>query len=79
MRLRIPPLLLAFPLVVVPLALGACGNTYHPEYHPVTVTQLEQQIAYPVTVQTGTEPAPVVVAPAPPAEPPAPWPPWPSR
>jgi len=75
MRLRMPPLLLAVPLVVVPLALGACGNTYHPEYHPVTVTQVKQQIAYPVTVQTGTEPAPVVVASAPPSA----WAPWPSQ
>lgn len=70
---------LAVLLVVVPLAAGACGNTYHPEYHPVTVTHFEQQIAYPVTVQTGSRPAPVVVAPTPPQGEPSPWAPWPGQ
>jgi hypothetical protein len=76
---------LALLSVVTPLALGACGNTYHPEYHPVTVSHYEQHLAYPVTVQTGASPAPVVIAPAPapaPARahtPPPPWPPWPSE
>jgi hypothetical protein len=74
---------LALLSIVTPLALGACGNTYHPEYHPVTVSHYEQHLAYPVTVQTGASPAPVVIAPAPapgrPHPPPPPWPPWPSE
>ena len=58
------------PIALVALALAsalaaACGNSYHPEYHPVSVNQVEQNLSYPVTVQTGAQPAPVVIAPAP--------------
>jgi hypothetical protein len=71
--------LLALSLLLAPLALADCGNTYHPEYHPVTVTHYEQHLAYPVTVQTGTRPAPVVVAPAPVRPPARAWPAWPTE
>jgi hypothetical protein len=40
------------PIVVlsaVSLALGACSSTYHPEYHPVTISN----VAYPVMVNNG--------------------------
>lgn len=81
MRVPMPALFL-----VVPLAVAACGNTYHPEYHPVSVMHYEQQIAYPVSVQTGARPAPVIVAPAPaappgapPGEDPSPWARWPGQ
>jgi hypothetical protein len=67
------------PLAIAPLAIAACGNTYHPEYHPVTVTHYEHHLAYPVTVQTGARPAPVVIAPAPTGGVPAPWPSWPTE
>jgi hypothetical protein len=66
---------IAFALVL--LALPACGNTYHPEWHPVTVSHFSQNLDYPVTVQNGGDPAmrsPVIIAPAPmpaPAPPPA--------
>lgn len=39
------------------IALSACTDTYHPEYHPVTVSNFSQNIAYPVNVQSGM-PAP---------------------
>ena len=72
--------LLALSLVMVPLGLVDCGNTYHPEYHPVTVTHYEQHLAYPVTVQTGARPAPVIVAPAPSrTTAPGAWPAWPAE
>jgi hypothetical protein len=61
-------------------ALVACGNTYHPEYHPVTVTSYEQHAVYPPTAQANARTAPVFVAPAPPAPPtPAPWSAWPNE
>jgi hypothetical protein len=46
-------------LLVAPLALAACTSTYHPEYHPVTVSN----VAYPVVVQS--EHTPVQIAPTP--------------
>jgi hypothetical protein len=69
--------LLVLALFVAPLAATACGNTYHPEYHPVTWTNYQQHVSYPVTVQTGAQPAPVIVAPAP-APAPTPWA-WPTE
>jgi hypothetical protein len=73
-------------LVAGSLAVAACTSTYHPEYHPVTVTSYEQHV-------TATEPAnagargapsgaggPTLVAPPPPAPyPPPPWSAWPSE
>jgi hypothetical protein len=55
------------PIVVLPalslasLALAACSSTYHPEYHPVTVSNL----AYPVMVNNGnaSERAPTFIVP----------------
>ena len=44
-------------LIVAGLAavvLAACTDTYHPEYHPVTVSTSSQNISYPVTVQAAT-------------------------
>ena len=35
------------------LALAACTSTYHPEYHPVSINNVEQNLAYPVTVNGG--------------------------
>ena len=32
------------------IVLSACTDTYHPEYHPVTVTNSSQNISYPVNV-----------------------------
>jgi len=72
-------------LALAAVSLAACGNTYHPEYHPVTTTTYSQSVASPVTVQ-GTAGQPVYVpapttphaqmpSPPPPPRPPAdfPW------
>ena len=59
-------------------ALVACGNTYHPEYHPVSIRSSSQNLSYPVSVHNGGNPAersPVIIAPAPPPPAPAPAPP----
>jgi hypothetical protein len=40
-------------LVAASLALVACASTYHPEYHPVTVSN----VAYPVVVNNGGSPS----------------------
>ncbi|MGH7295405.1 MAG: hypothetical protein ACRELB_10755 [Polyangiaceae bacterium] len=73
--------LIALPLLVAPLALMACGNEYHPEYHPVTVTSYEQHVAYPAGATSGAQPPPVVFSAPPPPPPPAPepWSAWPSE
>ncbi len=73
-------------LIACGVLSAACSSTYHPEYHPVTVTQVSQDLSYPVTVNSGPaastteqQRSPVVivqpVAPAPiaaPARPPTP-------
>lgn len=72
----------AIVLLVSGAALAACGNTYHPEYHPVTVTKYEQHVAYPASGQgvQGVQPAPTLIASPPPAPPtPAPWSAWPDE
>ena len=75
-------------VIVGAFGLVACGNTYHPEYHPVTVTQYSQDLSYPVSVHNAgpaAERSPVVIAqPVMPAMPPPPRPPtppanWPSE
>ena len=82
-----------YSIVIASAALFACGNTYHPEYHPVTVMQNQQDLTYPVTVNNGGPPeqrSPVVIAPAPmmgqpamvapkPPTPPPGWQGWPSE
>jgi hypothetical protein len=62
-------------------ALVACGNTYHPEYHPVTVTSYEQHVAYPAAGSASAQPASVFFRPPPPQPPPtpAPWSAWPDQ
>jgi hypothetical protein len=62
------------------LAAAACGNTYHPEYHPVTVTSYEQHVAYPAGAGVGAVPQ-TVFRPPPPQQPPtpAPWSAWPDQ
>jgi hypothetical protein len=47
------------------IALAACTDTYHPEYHPVTVTQFSQNVAYP-----GNAPQAFITPPPQPVEPP---------
>lgn len=64
-------------LALVALAVTACSSSYHPEYHPVTVSNVSQNLSYPVAVNNGgAAPAPVYVVPAPAATTPAnvPWP-----
>jgi hypothetical protein len=53
-------------------ALTACTSTYHPEYHPVTVTSYEQHVSSPAGA--------TLQAPAPPTPPPPPpWSEWPGE
>jgi hypothetical protein len=70
---------LAIAILAAPLAATACANTYHPEYHPVSITRLQQDLAYPVTVQNGPSPGPVVIVPAMPPLPGQPLLPWPTE
>ena len=69
--------LLTFALATI--VLLACGNTYHPEYHPVTVTSYEQHVAYPTAASASSQPASVFFRPPQPPQPPtpAPWSAWP--
>jgi hypothetical protein len=73
------PLCFALPCVslAASFALAGCGNEYHPEYHPVSVSEISQNLTYPVTVHNGitsAERGPVLVVPAAPVlvQPPAP-------
>ena len=73
-------------LVAGSLAVAACTRTYHPEYHPVTVTSYEQHVTStvpPNVAEHGASPGaagPTLVAPPPPAPyPPPPWSAWPSE
>ena len=63
-------------VVVCAGALFACTDTYHPEYHPVTVTNVQQSVSAPVVVApvaaaraqpTGV--TPIVIAQPAPADP----------
>ncbi len=49
-------------LCLVLAALPACGNVYHPEYHPQTSVRYNQTLSYPVSVH-GAGAQPVVIAP----------------
>ncbi len=58
------------------MMLPACGNTYHPEYHPVTSVKYTQTVGVPVSA--GAQPvvvAPPWLAPPPPIAIPSPPPP----
>jgi hypothetical protein len=66
---------LRLALLVLPLCLGACSSTYHPEYHPVV--SYSQEGSYPPAVVVpgdGTQ-RPVVVVTPPPTAPTVPPPP----
>ena len=59
---------LLLSLLTAVATLTGCGNVYHPEFHPTTVSHYSQNVSYPVTVQNGGDPAtrsPVYIAPAP--------------
>ena len=49
-------------LLVLPLA--ACSSIYHPEYHPVSVSNISQNIGYPAAANAAAERIPVYVVPA---------------
>jgi hypothetical protein len=62
-----------FVIAVAAFALAACTSSYHPEYHPVTVSNFSQNLSYPVEVKNGGAPSersPVYVVPSPPVPPP---------
>jgi hypothetical protein len=73
-------------LLASSLAVVACTSTYHPDYHPVTVTSYEQHVTGTAPANTDGRGAPVaapgatLVAPAPPPPyPPPPWSAWPGE
>jgi hypothetical protein len=70
-----------FAFALAPFLVAACGNTYHPEYHPVTVTSYEQHVTgAPGGSPGAAQPGPVFRAPPPPRPPtPAPWSAWPDE
>jgi hypothetical protein len=45
-------------------ALPACSSNYHPEYHPVAVSNFSQNIAYPASQNGAGVVSPVYVLPA---------------
>jgi hypothetical protein len=54
------------PVFAASLMLAACSSQYHPEYHPVVVSNFSQNLSYPVSVNNGgapTERSPVYVVP----------------
>jgi hypothetical protein len=54
------------PAFAATLLCAACSSEYHPEYHPVVVSNFSQNLSYPVSVNNGgapTERAPVYVVP----------------
>lgn len=68
------------PLAFAALAVEACGNTYHPDYHPVTVTSYSQRVVYPAQGASRDAPGPIF-RPPPPTPPPTPawWSAWPDE
>jgi hypothetical protein len=69
-----------FAFVLAPLLVAACGNTYHPDYHPVTVTSYEQHVTGAPGGSSAAQPGPVFRAPPPQPPPtPAPWSAWPEE
>ena len=69
-------------LVAASFGTAACTSTYHPDYHPVTVTSYEQHVqhvGYP-GAGNGAAPEATLDAPPPPVpQPPPPWSAWPSE
>ena len=54
------------PIVTVfAAAVTACSSSYHPEYHPITVSNFSQNVAYPVSASApSSERPPLLVVPA---------------
>jgi hypothetical protein len=57
--------------------LAACSSTYHPEYHPVTVSHYSQSVSYPTVLPAGGQPSVIMNVPPPPP-PPTGVPEWPN-
>jgi hypothetical protein len=53
--------------VSLALSLAACSSSYHPEYHPVTVTNVSQNLAYPTPTSANGDRVPIYVVPSAPA------------
>ena len=58
-------------------ALLACTSTYHPEYHPVTMSHYSQSVSYPTVLGSPSVPSVIMNVPPPPA-PPTAGPAWPN-
>lgn len=47
-------------IAIAVLAVSGCASEYHPEYHPVSVSTVSQNLSYPVNIyQAGAQPLPV--------------------
>lgn len=46
-------------LAITLFAVSGCASEYHPEYHPVSVSTVSQNLSYPVNIyQGGAQPSP---------------------
>jgi hypothetical protein len=71
---------LMFAPAVALVAFAGCSSTYHPDYHPVTVTSYEQHVTNPASGGVGMQAGTVLSAPPPQTPPPPPpWSAWPSE
>jgi len=54
-------------VALLSFAIAGCSSSYHPEYHPVTVSNFSQNIAYPapstVDASQGLRPPVIIAAP----------------
>ena len=66
-------------LIAGSLAIAACTSTYHPEYHPVTVTSYEQHVSSPPGTYMAAPGATLNAPPPPQPAPPPPWSAWPTE
>jgi hypothetical protein len=66
MRREEVPVKSLIPVSLV-LCVSACSSSYHPEYHPVSVSNISQNLAYPAASNAAGERAQVYLVPAAPA------------
>jgi hypothetical protein len=64
-------------LLAASSVLLACESTYHPEYHPVTVSHYSQSVSYPTVLGSSSVPSVIMNVPPPPT-PPTAGPAWPN-
>ena len=50
-------------LAIALVTLSGCASEYHPEYHPVSVNTISQNLSYPVNVYEGNAQPPPAIQP----------------